>query len=69
MYKNAKSRLTGEWIMYMYDKLGRKVYLTLALHQERESAIHARLASISKEIPLVLERLRDGESSENKTNF
>ncbi len=55
------SRMTGEWIVYAYDG-SRRVYLTLALHSERQDSQIARLRQAAEEFPFVAERLDAAEA-------
>ena len=54
--RQAKPRMTGEWIIYAHDG-NRRIYLTLALHSETNESIIERLRATSEEFPVVLRLL------------
>jgi hypothetical protein len=61
--RQAKPRMTGEWIVFTYDG-SRRVYLTLALHAETNEAIIERLKATSDEFPFVLRLLEEAASNQ-----
>jgi hypothetical protein len=56
--ESAKSRLTGEWIVFAKNAAGRNCYLTLAIHDEPEDAIATRIYQCAWEFPFVLNILK-----------
>jgi hypothetical protein len=53
----AKSRVTGEWLVFAKDK-GRNIYLTIAVHGEKNASIALRLWQCGRAYPFVLELLQ-----------
>jgi hypothetical protein len=54
--ETAKSRVTGEWIVFASHR-GRKVYLTIGLHEESEEAIVQRICQCAWQFPFVISLL------------
>jgi hypothetical protein len=54
---HTKSRLTGEWIVFV-RKSDRNIYLTVAVHDESNAAIAARIWQCGAEFPCVADLLK-----------